>query len=56
MGKIEALLVDNNLPWAYADGIAKQMFKVEKVDWLERGQLRKVVAALAVHSSNTTAQ
>ena len=50
MGKIEALLADNNLPWAYADGIAKQMFKVEKVDWLEREQLRKVVAALVVRS------
>lgn len=48
MGKIEALLADNKLPWAYADGIAKQMFKVDKVDWLEREQLRKVVAALVV--------
>ena len=34
------------MPWVYANGIAKQIFKVEKVDWLEREQLRKVVAAL----------
>lgn len=36
INKIEVLLTDNKLPWVYADGIAKQMFKVEKVDWLER--------------------
>lgn len=50
MGKIEALLADNNLLWAYADGIAKQMFKV---DWLERKQLRKVVAALVIRTNRT---
>lgn len=56
MGKIEALLADNNLPWAYADGIAKRMFKVEKVDWLEREQLRKVVAALVVSINRNLAK
>ncbi len=54
INKIEVLLTDNKLPWVYADGIAKQMFKVEKVDWLEREQLRKVVAALEKKFSSCT--
>ncbi len=44
--KIEALLADQSLPWAYADGIAKQMFKVDTVAWCNDEQLRAVVAAL----------
>lgn len=46
---IEAQLTDMGLPWAYADQIAKQMFKVEKVAWLKRAaQLKAILAALHV--------
>ena len=45
--KIEALLSDQHLPWAYADGIARKMFQVDKVQWCKPDQLHKVVAALS---------
>jgi phage gp16-like protein len=44
--KIGALLADGGLPWGYADGIARQMFGVEKVRWLYPDQLQKVITAL----------
>lgn len=46
LGKIDALLLDGRKSKAYADGIAKRMFKVDKVEWLTPVQLRAVVAAL----------
>jgi len=46
--KLEALLADNQLPWKYADGMAKRMFKVDKVGWLKADQLHKLVAALQI--------
>ncbi len=46
MGKIEAFLAEAKRSWAYADGIALRMFKVERVEWLDPGQLQKMVAAL----------
>lgn len=49
LSKIGALLADMQLPWSYADGIAKQMFGVDRVRWLHSGQLHKVVAALIHH-------
>jgi len=45
--KIGALLADMKLSWSYANGIAKQMFKKQRVQWCEADQLRAVVAALA---------
>ncbi|MBP9100499.1 MAG: regulatory protein GemA [Nitrosomonas sp.] len=45
--KIGALLADMKLSWNYAHGIAKQMFKKQRVQWCEADQLRAVVAALA---------
>lgn len=50
MGKIEALLADRGLHWNYAHGMAKRMFSVEKVDWLDADQLWRVVAALEMHA------
>lgn len=44
--KIGAILAELKLPWGYADGIAKRMFKVDKMRWLERNQLHKLVAVL----------
>lgn len=46
ISKIGALLVDMDLTWAYADGIAKQMFKREKLQWCKPQELRGVIAAL----------
>lgn len=47
--KIEALLADMRLPWAYADALARQMFKVDRVSWLKLPkQLDAIIAALHV--------
>lgn len=45
--KVEAQLADAGRPWDYVDAMAKRMFKVDKLDWLDEEQLGKVVAALA---------
>ena len=44
--KIEALLADAKRPWAYADGISKRMFGVDKVQFCLPPQLAAVIAAL----------
>lgn len=46
MSKIGALLTDMKLSWEYADGIAKQMYKREKLQWCKPAELRGVIAAL----------
>jgi len=47
--KVEALLTDLNLPWSYADSIAKRMFKIERCAWLKsRKHFEGVIAALHV--------
>ena len=47
MRKVEALLADMALPWAYADGIAKQMFGIERCAWIRKeSQLTALIAAL----------
>ena len=46
--KIEALLADQSLPWSYADAIAQQMYRIERVAWLRNpAHLRGVIAALS---------
>lgn len=47
VGKIEAFLAEAGRQWAYADGMAQRMFKVERVEWLNPQQLGSIVAALA---------
>ncbi|WP_069861387.1 gp16 family protein [Pseudomonas citronellolis] len=45
--KIEAQLADMKLPWAYADALARQMYKVQRVAWLRKpAQLTGLIAAL----------
>lgn len=44
--KVGALLADMKLAWSYADGIAKQMYKRDRVQWCEAEELRGVIAAL----------
>jgi len=47
--KIEALLADMKLPWAYANAVARQMFRVQQVTWLRKSQqLDAIIAALHV--------
>ena len=47
--KIEAQLADMRLPWAYADALARQMYKVQRVAWLKKpDQLDAIIAALLV--------
>lgn len=51
-GKIEALLADMKLEWAYADALAKRMFKVERVAWVKKGeQLKAIITALSNEQS-----
>lgn len=47
VSKIEAQLAEAARPWAYADALALRMFQVERVEWLDVDQLRRLVAALA---------
>lgn len=44
--KIEALLADGKLSWDYANGIAKRMYGVERVEWLDPRRMVSVVTAL----------
>ncbi len=46
LGKIEAMLLEANRLWAYADAIARRICGVEKIAWCTSEQLRKVIAAL----------
>jgi len=48
LGKIEALMLEAGRSWAYIDGVARQMFGVDKVAFCHEGQLHKLVAALEV--------
>ncbi|WHS58644.1 regulatory protein GemA [Pseudomonas sp. G2-4] len=46
IGKIQAFMADAKRPWEYADGMAKRMFKVDRVEWLDCQQLGSLVSAL----------
>lgn len=56
IGKIEAMLADMNLHWNYAHGMAKRMFGVDKVQWLNQSNLYKLTQALAVHQKKQANQ
>lgn len=49
LGKIGAILLDLNLPWAYADSLSLKMFGIERCLWLAPWQLHKMVATLTYH-------
>jgi phage gp16-like protein len=51
LSKIEAILSDLGLSWAYADGIAKHMFGIELVRWTDNNQTYKILQALIYHQS-----
>jgi len=46
MGRIEAHLADAQRPWAYAHGMARNMFEVDRLEFCHEDQLRRIVAAL----------
>ncbi|EBL9222985.1 regulatory protein GemA [Salmonella enterica] len=46
LSKIEALLADSGLSWAYAEGIASHMYKQHVIEWLNDDQLHGVMVAL----------
>lgn len=49
VAKIRALLIAaGNKPDAYADGMARRMFHIERFEWCDTAQLRKIIAALAI--------
>ncbi|MBN3045301.1 regulatory protein GemA [Pectobacterium brasiliense] len=48
LSKVEALLVDAGRPWQYAETMAKNMFGVRYVDWLDIQQLTKLMQALII--------
>lgn len=53
IGKIRALLINHpegKKEDAYADGIARRMFKVDKYTWCNEEQLYKIVQALTMAS------
>jgi phage gp16-like protein len=39
--------------WAYADGIAGRMFGIERLEWCDKDQLQKVMAALVYQQKKT---
>lgn len=48
VSKIRALLIAlDNKPDAYADGMARHMFKVDRFEWCTGAQLGKIIAALS---------
>lgn len=46
IAKLEAQLAEAGRPWVYADGMAKRICKVDKVDWCTAEQLHKLIAAM----------
>ncbi len=46
INKIEAQLAEAGLPWAYADGMAKRICKVDSINFCTPEHLSKVIAAL----------
>lgn len=47
VAKIRALLIAlDNKPDAYADGMSKRMFGVDRFEWCDGAQLGKIIAAL----------
>ncbi|EJU5095824.1 regulatory protein GemA [Salmonella enterica] len=46
LAKIEALLAEGSLSWAYAEGIASHMYRQHVIEWLDDEQLHGVMVAL----------
>jgi phage gp16-like protein len=48
MARIEKNLASSMLPWTYAEAMAKRMFGIERLQWLDYENLRKLNAALEI--------
>lgn len=46
LDKIEALLADAGRHWNYAQAMAARMFGVEKLEWCDEDQVRRLMVAL----------
>ena len=53
LGKIEALLAHNKLPWSYADSIAINMYGIDRVAFCGGDQLTGVITALIKQYGDT---
>jgi len=51
LSKIEALLSEAGRPFNYADGMAQQMFKRQRLEWLADSELYKVLQALIIDAN-----
>lgn len=49
MSKIEAIILDMGLSWGYVDAIAKSRFDVDRAQWLEAEELRKLLQMMIIH-------
>lgn len=49
MKKLEAMLLDLDLPWSYVDSISRSRFGKEAAMWLEGEELYKLVQMMAVY-------
>ncbi len=54
LSKIEAILADLNMPWSYADKVAKKMFAVDRLRWCTQEQTWKVLQALIIFQNRKT--
>lgn len=52
LSKIGAILADMELPWEYSDGIAKQMYGVDRLLWLHPEKMHKVLISLIYNQKN----
>ncbi len=48
LSKIGAILADLEMPWPYADKVAKKMFGVDRLRWCTTDQTWKVLQALII--------
>jgi len=49
MSKLEAIILDMGYSWGYVDAIAKSRFKVDRAQWLEADDLRKLLQMMIIH-------
>jgi phage gp16-like protein len=57
VSKIRALLIAlDNKPDGYADGMARHMFHIERFEWCDSVQLRKIIAALGYQQKRLEAE
>ncbi|MYM80558.1 DUF1018 domain-containing protein [Duganella sp. FT50W] len=56
VNKIEAQLADAKRPWAYADGMAKRICGIERIEFCQSEHLVKIIAALSYDAKRRQAK